>query len=167
MNATADGSAHVGGKAQGVLPALSRVLICLIFIQGALGKLLGWSGQAAYMAQHGIKPVAPLLAAATVIEVVGVLSLLVGYQARLIAFVMAMYLVVVSVLLHDFWSPSASMLAQTEFLKNMAIVGGLLMITAYGPGTLSLEAFLRRKKSTHHGSQQFGAVQPVQAKTRS
>ena len=120
----------------GVLPLLARIAICLIFLQGAMGKLFAWSDQAAYMAQHGIPAVAPLI----------------GYQARPAAFVMATYLFILSVLLHNFWSHSAgqsemaSMIAQTEFMKNMGILGGLLMIMAYGAGRFSLEDFLRRRK---------------------
>ena len=136
----------------GVLPLLARIAICLIFLQGAMGKLFAWSSQAAYMAQHRIPAVAPLLAAALAIELVGIVCLLIGYQARPAAFVMATYLFILSVLLHNFWSHSAgqsemaSMIAQTEFMKNMGILGGLLMITAYGTGRFSLEDFLRRRK---------------------
>ena len=137
--------------ASGVLPVLARIAICLIFIQAVLGKLFGWSGQAAYMAQHGISPVAPLLAAGLAIELIGGLCVLLGYHARLAAFVMSVYLCIVSVMLHDFWSHTASrsemarMMAQTEFLKNMGIVGGLLMIAACGPGRFSLQQLLRRE----------------------
>lgn len=140
----------------GVLPALARLAICLIFVQAVLGKLLGWSGQAAYMAQHGISAISPLLAAALVIELIGIPCLLIGYQARLAAFVMSVYLCIVSVMLHNFWSHSAGqsemaqMIAQTEFLKNMGIVGGLLMIVAFGPGRFSLQEFLRRR--SEHGN---------------
>ncbi len=118
-----------------VAPFIARVLICAIFAQGALGKILGWSGQLEYMRRHGIGS-APLLAIALAIEVVGVLCLLTGFAARVAAAMMFAYLVSVSVLLHAFWSAperSAGML-QTEFLKNMAICGGLLMIAAFGPG---------------------------------
>lgn len=131
---------------QGVLPIIARVAICLIFIQGAMGKMLGWSGQAEYMASHGISPVAPLLGAALVIEAAGVLCLLIGFQTRIVALVMAIYLCIVSALLHNFWSPNSGMFAQTEFFKNIAIVGGLLMISAFGPGRFSLEGYLERKR---------------------
>jgi putative oxidoreductase len=128
------------------LPALGRILICLIFIQGAMGKLFGWDGQATYMARHGISPIAPLLAAALVVEVVGIVCLLLGYQARIAALIMAGYLFIVSVLLHDFWKVPGGGMAKTEFFKNMGIMGGLLMIAAYGPGEWSLGHLLQRKK---------------------
>ena len=135
----------------GVLPLLARIAISLIFIQAVMGKVFGWSGQAAYMAQHGISPVAPLLGIALAIELIGVVCLLIGYQARLAALVMALYLCIISVLLHNFWShpagqsEMASMIAQTEFMKNMGIMGGLLMIVAYGAGRFSLQQYLRRR----------------------
>ena len=132
----------------GPLPLLARIAICLIFIQAVFGKMFGWESQATYMARHGISFITPLLAAALAIELIGVVCLLVGYQARLTALVMAAYVCVLSIMLHNFWSPSASGLAQTEFLKNMAIVGGLLMITAHGPGRFSLEELLRRRHAS-------------------
>ena len=134
----------------GALPLLARIAICLIFIQAVLGKIFGWSGQAAYMARHGISHIPPLLAAALAIELIGVVCLLLGYQVRLAALVMAVYLCIVSVMLHNFWAAGLSEMAsginQTEFLKNMGIVGGLLMIVAWGPGRFSLEEFLRRRQ---------------------
>lgn len=145
MNATAVAPRQAQGTVAAVLPALARVLMSLIFIQAVLGKIFGWSGQAAYMAKHGVSPVTPLLAAALAIELGGTVCLLLGYQARPAALIMSGYLCIVSVLLHNFWSGGGSGMAQTEFLKNMGIIGGLLMIGAYGPGRWSLEGYLRRK----------------------
>ena len=120
----------------GLLPFAARVLISAVFVQGALGKILGWSGQAAYMQSHGLPFVTPLLAAALVIEAAGVLCLLTGFAARPAAAVMFVYLIAVSFLLHDFWAASAASagVLQTQFMKNMGIAGGLLLIAAYGPG---------------------------------
>jgi putative oxidoreductase len=126
----------------GLLPFAARLLICAIFVQGAFGKIFGWSGQEQYMASHGMRFIAPLLAAALVIEVLGVLALLFGYQARAAAFVMFAYLGIVSVTLHNFWSATGMSAAtgQTQFLKNAGIMGGLLLISAYGPGRWALGA---------------------------
>ncbi|HUJ27669.1 MAG TPA: DoxX family protein [Myxococcales bacterium] len=119
----------------------ARVLVCGIFVQGAFGKIAGWEGQAAYMRAHGITHfTAPLLAAALVVEAGGVLCLLSGWKARAAAAVMCGYLVILSLLLHDFWAAPAARagMMQTEFLKNMGIAAGLLMIAACGPGRWSL-----------------------------
>lgn len=111
----------------------ARIFISAIFVQGAFGKIMGFDGQAAYMRAHGITHlVAPLLAVALVIEAGGVLCLLSGFRLREAAAVMCGYLLVVTVLLHDFWAAKESMagLMQTEFFKNLAIAGGLLALAA-------------------------------------
>lgn len=131
-------------------PALlaARILIAAIFVQGAMGKAFGWESQAAYMRSHGIAHfVTPLLASALAIEAAGVVCLLLGFRARLAAAVMCGYLVVLSVLLHDFWAaPAASAgMMQTHFLKNVAIAGGLLALAACGPGRWSVTPDAPRK----------------------
>ena len=82
-----------------------------------------------------------MLATALLIEAAGVLCLIVGWHARFAAFVMAIYLGVVSVLLHNFWASQGTTAGgmQTQFLKNLGIMGGLLMIAAYGPGRWSAD----------------------------
>ena len=132
--------------AEGALPLVARVLLCAIFVPAAIGKSFDWAGNVAYMRAHGM-PLAPLfLAPALVIEIVGPLCLIVGYRARAAALVMALYLVPVSVILHPVWKGG---MAQTQFLKNAGIIGGLLLIVAFGAGTISLDArrYLQALKS--------------------
>ena len=85
--------------------------------------------------------IASMLAIALLIEIAGVLCLIVGWQARAAAFVMFIYLGVVSVLLHNFWASQGATAGgmQTQFLKNLGIMGGLLMIAAHGPGKWSAD----------------------------
>src|SRR5215469_16672759 len=129
-----------------VFPLISRLFISAIFVQGAMGKILGWSGQASYMQSHNLPAqlIAPMLAVALLIEAAGVLCLFVGWQARTAAFVMFIYLGVVSVLLHNFWAAQGASAGgmQTQFLKNLGIMGGLLMIAAHGPGRWSADEVL-------------------------
>ena len=129
-----------------VFPLISRFLISAIFVQGALGKIMEWSGQASYMQSHQLPAqlIPAMLGIALFIEAGGVLCLLVGWKARAAALVMFVYLGVVSVLLHNFWTlqgMSAGAM-QTQFLKNVGIMGGLLMIAASGPGKWSLDGAL-------------------------
>jgi putative oxidoreductase len=125
-----------------IFPLISRLMISAIFLQGALGKITGWSGQASYMQSHQLPAqlIPAMLGTALLIEVGGVLCLLVGWKARAAAFVMFLYLGMVSVLLHNFWAHGASAGGmQTQFLKNVGIMGGLLMIAASGPGKWALD----------------------------
>ncbi len=81
-----------------------------------------------------------LLAAAMVIEVVGSICLVTGYQARIAAFVMFWYTTAVTVIFHNYWASSEMMTAmhETHFRKNLAIMGGLLILAYGGPGKWAL-----------------------------
>ena len=120
----------------GLAPLVARVLIVAEFAIAANGKIQGWDGQASYMAAHGMRFIGPLLAAALVIELLGSFALLTGLWAQRAAAVMFVYLGIVSVCLHDFWRMSgmSAGATQTQFFKNLGIMGGLLMIAVYGPG---------------------------------
>ena len=114
----------------GVAPLLARLLLVAVFVPAAISKALSWDANASYMASHHLPAVPLLLAAALAIEAGGILCVVLGWHARVAALVMAAYLVPVSFALHDFGG--------TQFLKNLGILGGLLMIAAYGPGRLAL-----------------------------
>ena len=120
----------------GLLPLVARLLLTAEFLIALNGKISGWSGQAAYMESHGMHFVTPLLAAALVIELVGAACLVTGFRASAAAAVLFVYLGIVSVRLHDFWNLTgmAAGGAETQFFKNLGIMGGLLMIAIYGPG---------------------------------
>ena len=127
--------------ARDLLALTGRLFVSGIFVQAVLGKTLGWSGQAQYMAANGMHHVSLLLGAALLIEAVGTLCIVLGYRASTAALIMSVYLLIVTIRLHNFWAfqgDRAGML-QTHFFKNLAIVGGLLFIAAFGPGRLALE----------------------------
>jgi putative oxidoreductase len=124
----------------GLAPFVARWLLTAEFLIAVNGKISGWSGQASYMAAHGMTFVGPLLAAALGIEAVGSACLIFGVRARTAAAVMFVYLGIVSVRLHDFWNQTGGVSGanQVQFFKNLGIMGGLLMIAVYGPGVWSL-----------------------------
>lgn len=148
--ATAPGTFRVFFRSEqirfGLIPFIARVLLIAEFVVAANGKASDWSGQAAYMASHGMRMIGPLLGAALVIEVVGSLSLLTGYRAREAAAVMFVYLGIVTVRLHDFWhqSGNAAGMNQTHFFKNLGMMGGLLMVATYGPGLWAIGGWRKR-----------------------
>lgn len=120
----------------GLAPFVARLLLVAEIAIAANGKIQGWDGQAAYMAAHGMQLIGPLLGAALVIEVLGSVSLVTGVLSQPAAAVLFVYIGIVSVCLHDFWRMSGMAAAtnQTQFFKNLGIMGGLLMVAAYGPG---------------------------------
>ena len=123
-----------------VVPLVGRLLMTYIFATSGLAKIVGWSGNIAYMSRHHLPMVPVLLAGALVIEVAGSICLITGYQARWAAAIMFVYLLLVTVLLHNYWAFSGDMagMQETHFRKNLAIMGGLLMVAAYGPGRWAL-----------------------------
>lgn len=129
----------------GLLPFAARMLLALEFLIALNGKLSGWTGQEAYMASHGMRFIPLLLGVALIIELLGSVCLVTGFGARAAAATMFVYLAIVSIELHDFWnrSGSAGGMLMTEFFKNMGIMGGLLLLVAYGPGDWALGAARR------------------------
>jgi putative oxidoreductase len=117
---------------EGVHPLLARLLLSVIFVTSTLSKLFSWNGNVDYMASKHLPMIPVLLAAALAIEGLGSLCLITGVAARAAATVMFLYLIPVTLLLHDFMS--------TNFEKNLGIMGGLLMIAAYGPGRFALRS---------------------------
>lgn len=126
----------------GLFPLLARLLLVSEFLIAVNGKITGWSSQAAYMSAKGMTFITPLLVAALAIEAVGSLCLILGFRARAAAAVMFVYLGIVSVRLHAFWTQSgmAADANQTHFFKNLGMMGGLLLIASYGAGRWSLDA---------------------------
>jgi putative oxidoreductase len=125
----------------GALPLLARLLIASEFVVAVNGKIFGWSGQAAYMASHGMTMIGPLLGAALAIEALGTLCVVAGFQARYAAAVMFVYLGIVSVRLHDFWNMTGmpAFANEGQFFKNLGMMGCLLMIAVYGPGRWAVD----------------------------
>ena len=122
------------------LALLGRILLSHIFIYSGFGKLGNLEGTAGYIASKGL-PLASLLAPATgLFELVLGAALLFGWQARWSALALALFTVLASFLFHAFWSVPADQqtMQSLMFMKNFSIVGGLLMVAAFGPGSIAL-----------------------------
>ena len=115
---------------QGAISLLARWLISFIFVTSAHSKIFGWSANVEYMHSKHMPAAALLLAAALVVEAVGSVCLITGFGARIAATVMFFYMIPVTFLLHEFMS--------VNFQKNLGLMGGLLMIAAFGPGGIAL-----------------------------
>jgi len=130
---------------QNALNLLGRVLFAALFLPAGIGKLTGFAGTVGYIASVGLP--APTLGAvlALVVEIVGSLALLAGFGTRLASLVLAMFTLAASFFFHAYWSVPAdqAFVTQLLFFKNIAVVGGLLVLAAQGAGGWSLDA--RRK----------------------
>ena len=123
-----------------VAALVARVLLALLFIISGFGKIGGFEGTAGYIASKGL-PFPQLMAAGAIaVELGAGLLLLVGYKARWAAMAIFLFMIPTTLIFHNFWSapPDQAMMEQIGFLKNVSIMGGLLMVWAFGPGRLAL-----------------------------
>ncbi len=132
MPRNVNGYAHLAG----------RILMSLIFVVSGLGKLFQLSGTAAAMATKGIPLVSVAAPLVILFELGSGLLLMVGYRTRLVALLLSLYLVPVTLLFHNFWAFQGmdQQMQMINFLKNVAILGGLLRLASDGAGGISLDA---------------------------
>ena len=132
-------------------PALlvARILLSIIFIVAGWGKIGGYEGTAGYMAAMGVP--ALLLPLVIITELGGGLAILVGFQTRIVAFLLAGFCVISGYLFHlavvtgDPANAMADMTNQIMWMKNLAIAGGFFALIASGAGAWSVDAKLGGK----------------------
>jgi putative oxidoreductase len=122
-------------------PLVGRVLIALIFLISGIGKLTGFAGTAGYIASKGLPMPEVLAAIAVVVEIGAAAMIILGWKARLGALALLVFLIPVTLVFHPFWAvPAEQMqLQRIMFMKNLAIMGAMLYIMAYGSGRYSLD----------------------------
>ena len=116
---------------------LGRILLAAIFLLSGFGKLTAIAGTAGYFGAMGL-PV-PTVTAIVVglIELLGGLAILVGFQTRITAWVLAIFTIATALVAHTGWADQNQMI---HFLKNVAITGGFLVLASSGPGAYSIDA---------------------------
>lgn len=121
---------------------IGRVLLSLIFVLSGFEKITGWSETSAYMASKGMPAVPFFHVMAILFELGGGLMVLLGYRARLGALALVVFVIPTTLIFHNFWAleDSQQQLQMIMFLKNLSMIGGLLMVAAYGAGVFSLDS---------------------------
>jgi putative oxidoreductase len=122
------------------LGLLGRVLYSAIFI--VAGPVHFKAETIAYSAAQGVPLAALAVPLSGVIAILGGLSIALGYKARWGAWLIVLFLVPVTVLLHRFWGltdPQAAMMQQVMFMKNLSMLGAALLMAEVGSGGLSLK----------------------------
>lgn len=149
-NVTRPTNAALGGtfdQATYYVPTAGRVLMSVIFLLSGVMKFANWQQYLGTMESKGMPMPAVLLAAAAAVEIAGGLSLLLGCFSRIGALMLFLFLIPTTLVFHNFWAYSgeAQMQQMVNFLKNLTIMGGLLLIVGYGAGPLSID---RQTRST-------------------
>jgi len=111
-----------------------RVLLSGLFLLSGVGKLGAYSATAGYMASLGVPGALLPLVIAT--EVLGAAAIIVGWNTRIVAFLLAGFSLVSALLFHNDF---ANQIQMVMFLKNVSIAGGFLLLVAHGAGRLSLD----------------------------
>lgn len=121
---------------------IARVLLGLMFLLAGLSKFGNLQGTAGYIASGGLPMGYPLAVLTAAIEVLGSIALIIGFQARYAALVLALFTLAASVLFHNFWAVAADKqyMQQLMFMKNLAVAGGLLFVFSFGAGPASIDA---------------------------
>lgn len=132
---------------QSTLNLIGRVLLVALFLPAGIDKLTGFSGTVGYFSSLGMPAPSLGVVVAIIVEIIGGLTLLVGYRTRIAAVVLAVFTLSASVAGHAYWAAPAdqAFMQQLLFFKNIAVVGGLLILAASGAGKFSVDRFRASK----------------------
>lgn len=129
---------------QNFLILMSRTCICSLYLWAGWAKISNWKGTIAYMQSKNLPLISLMLPTAIILQIVGGLSLLLGIYCRLGTVILIAFTIPAMIKMHNFWQVDDTIrtIEKTLFMKDVAIVGGLLAISILGPGTFSLDALL-------------------------
>ena len=123
------------------IPLAARICLCLIFLKAGIGKIFGYSSTVEMMANKGL-PIADVLLIFTIaFQLLGGLSLLLGYKVKLGSILLILFLIPATLVFHN---PLADPNEINAFLKNIGLIGGLLMVIYVGAGALSIDDFTEK-----------------------
>jgi putative oxidoreductase len=137
-------AASTSSSGSGAIVFLGRLFFALIFILAGPRHFL--SEMIAYAASQGVPMASIAVPFSGALAVLGGLSILLGYRAKIGAWLIVLFLVGVTPMIHKFWAVTDPMMHQIQFImfmKNLSMLGGALLITQFGAGPWSLDA--RRK----------------------
>jgi putative oxidoreductase len=138
--ARATSNTNGGASAGAVITLAGRILFSAMFIMA--GFMHFSQQEAAYAASAGVPLAGLLVPASGVLALLGGLSILLGYHARVGAWLLVVFLIPVTLMMHNFWAVKDPMMMQMQmamFLKNVTMLGGALLISQFGSGALSLD----------------------------
>lgn len=134
-------SAKATSLGQSAVVVLGRLLFALIFV--AAGANHFNKQTIGYAASQGVPLASIAVPLSGVLAILGGLSILLGYRARLGAWLIVLFLVPVTFMMHKFWTVQDPMMAQIQmvmFMKNVSMLGGALLVSQFGAGPFSVDA---------------------------
>lgn len=119
---------------------LGRIFFALIFLLAVPGHFT--QTYVGYASAHGVPLPSIAVPLSGIIALLGAVSVILGYKTRYGAWLLVIFLVPVTLTMHNFWTvtdPAQAGIQKIMFLKNLSMLGGALMITYFGSGPLSLD----------------------------
>lgn len=118
------------------IPLVARSFLAVIFIYTGLNKVFNFAQTSESMAKAGLPIVGVLLVFTIAFQILGGLSIILGYKAEIGAILLIIFLIPATIVFHN---PVADPSQFNNFFKNLSIIGGLLLVLTYGSGSLSLD----------------------------
>jgi putative oxidoreductase len=121
------------------LVLLGRVFYSAIFIGSGISHFT--TGALQYAQAHNVPSAEILVPLSGAIALLGGISILLGYKARLGAWLIVLFLIPVTLMMHNFWDvqePGQRMIQQAMFMKNLSMLGAALLIAYWGAGPCSM-----------------------------
>jgi len=120
---------------------VGRILLAAMFVISGYGKLTGFDGTVGYIASKGLPMPQILAAVAILIELGGGLAIVMGWKTRWAALAFVVFLLVITPIFHNYWAAAADQMMgqKINFMKNVSILGGMLILFAFGPGRYSVD----------------------------
>jgi putative oxidoreductase len=128
---------------------IGRLLIASIFLVSGIAKLTDTPGTVAHMAEKGIPYTHTLALVAGSAEVLGAIAILTGFLTRLASIGLILFMIPTTLIFHAFWNYAGQerMPQMVNFMKNLAIIGGLAVLMAQGAGRFSIDHRIRRARA--------------------
>ena len=126
---------------QNPLSLIGRWLIAYVFLPSGIGKIAGFAGTVSYIASKGLPMPEVGAALALAVEVLGGLALVLGFKTRWAAIALAIFTLAAGIIFHNYWAmpAEAQMLQKIIFDEHLGLIGGLLLLAAFGPGGWSVD----------------------------
>jgi putative oxidoreductase len=131
----------MNNSAQSQMLLVGRILLAAVFLVAGIRKVLGFAASAGYFTKLGFPAPEAMTVLAIVVELGGGALLVLGWQTRKIAWLLIAFVAIATLMAHRFWQVEAAQYANqmNHFLKNAAIIGGLLYVAVLGAGAVSID----------------------------
>jgi putative oxidoreductase len=122
---------------------IGRIVLVWIFLMSGIGKIGNFEGTAQYMAKFGMPLTTLFLLGAILLELVGSITILLGYFTRVGAILLIIFLIPTTLIFHGQADDPGQ---KIQFMKNLSMFGGLLVLLSAGAGRYSLDYLLRERR---------------------